>query len=428
MNRAGRLTDRRRLLQAGLFGLLCGGRPAFALPLAAGAPGRESATADVAPDGAVPGINAFSIDLHARLASDAGNLIYSPTGVAIALAMATVGAEGETREQMLGTLHAGPDPERWIDAVGALSRSLDAAAAPDALADLQVANRLWGQRGVRFGEPFLRRLADDFAAPFGEADFRGGPEPSREAINRWVAERTADRILDLLPQGSITPLTRLVLTDAVRFDADWRFPFSAERTRELPFAIDRERKVTVPMMRQKGQFAYAENDLLQAVELPYAGDDFSLVALLPRRAGGLVDVERMLTAERLASWLDGLDERQVDLFLPKFRIESRFDLIPRLEQLGMQRAFSVEAEFGPITTDDRLSITGVLHQAMIEVDERGTEAAAATGVVIGIRSAAPTDSDEATTFRADHPFLILLRHRPSGAILFGGRVSDPSRA
>lgn len=427
MNRARRMTDRRRLLQAGLFGLLCGGRPGFAFPVAESALGRNRERSDVALDAAVAGITAFSTDLHARLASGAGNLIYSPTGIAIALAMATVGAEGETREQMLDVLHAGPDPEGWIDSVGALSRSLDAADDADSLAKLQVANRLWGQHGVRFGQPFLRRLADDFAAPFGEADFREAPEPSREAINRWVAERTADRILDLLPQGSITPLTRLVLTNALRFDADWRFPFSAERTRELPFSIDRERQVSVSMMRQKGEFAYAENDLVQAVELPYVGDDFSLVAILPRRAGGLGDVERMLTAERLDSLLDGLDERKVDLFLPKFRIESRYDLIPTLEQLGMKRPFSVEAEFGPITTDDRLSITGVLHQAMIKVDEQGTEAAAATGVVIGIRSAPPSDSDEATTFRADHPFLILLRHRPSGAILFGGRVSDPSR-
>ena len=238
-----------------------------------------------------------------------------------------------------------------------------------------------------------------------------------------MEDKTAGKIKDLLHDGDLTPLTRLVLTNAIYFKGDWAAKFKAKDTVTAPFYLRSGLSTAARLMHQTGRFAYAAADGVQILELPYAGGEVSMVVLLPD--GGLDEFEAGLSAGRLAGWLGSLEQRQVSVYLPSFKITARYGLKPLLSAMGMPDAFSMAADFSGLNGAKNLYITDVIHQAFVAVDEEGSEAAAATAVVIGLKSMPPS---ERVVFRADRPFVFLLRHKPTGTTLFMGRVANPTEA
>ncbi len=364
--------------------------------------------------------NEFSFDLYAQLRKKPGNLCYSPASISTALAMAQAGAENATLKEMQKVLHASTDENQWFAGTGGLSKILNAQGNGY---QLQMANRLWGLKKYAFRADYLQRLDETFNAPLGHLDFEASPEPSRLAINEWVSNYTQKRIQDLFPQGSIDSDTRLVLVNAIYFKADWLNAFSENATSNQPFALSEQKRVNVPMMFATRDLPYFADSDVQVVSLPYKSDELSMVVVLPKDKFGLEKVEKLLTNRQMDNWISQLATKEVEVFFPKFKMTSEFQLNETLSTMGMPSAFQNVAEFGRMTTEESLKISKVVHKAFVEVDEKGTEAAAATGI-----SMVPTSArfePEKFVFRADHPFLFFIRHRSSGAVLFVGRLTDP---
>ena len=365
-------------------------------------------------------------DLYPRLAKDRTNMAFSPTSLLLALAMTSGGARGETAAQMNAVLHLGDDPDRTRKLLGRAQRRLIATSSETA--QIAIANRLFGEKSYAFVPEFLDWTAAQFAAPLEPVDFQNA-EAARARINAWVGEQTRNRIPEILPQGSVDARTRLVLVNAVWFQGQWAVRFEESQTQPQPFTLANGATVHVPMMARTGQMRYGERDGVQLLELPYAGESLSMIVVLPP-AGEAPDP--WLTAEHLAG-LDDLSLQEVDLRLPRFRIDppepTRLD--KDLAELGMPRAFdSVTAEFEGIaaapSNQGRLCISAVFHRAFVEANEQGTEAAAATAVVMKPRGMpAGTPHLRPVRFHADHPFLFLIRDNRTGLILFVGRVGDP---
>ena len=366
--------------------------------------------------------NAFAWDMFGQLRQEAGNLFFSPYSIHAALAMTSAGARSHTAEEMRDTLRLGGLPNDVHPALGALRSAVEAD--KDAPYELAVANALWGQAGFGFHNAFLDALERHYGAGLKRVDFEADPDGSRERVNAWVAEKTRDRIRDILPRSAVTRDTRLALANAIYFKGDWAEQFDEERTEEAPFHRAPGDEAEAPFMRQRRRFPYAETDSLQALALPYAGDGLEMVVLLPKEKDGLTGVEEALDSEEL----DGLFRRrrsaEVEVWLPRFTMTRQYSLKPTLEALGMRTAFTARADFTGISGDAPLKIDAAVHKAFVEVNEEGTEAAAATAVSIGIVSI--TVPTEPVVFRADRPFLFLVRHVPTGAILFMGRVADPT--
>ena len=376
------------------------------------------------------GGNAFGFDLYARLAEKKGNLFFSPSSIHTALAMTYAGARGDTASQMAGTLHYELEGRRLHPAFSKLIQQLnnprlDREKKP--AYELIVSNALWGQRGYPFRDSFTNLAQASYEAGLEQMDFARQPEPSRVRINDWVAEKTRQKIKDLIPPGCITPLTRLVLTNAIYFKSNWAQKFQKRATRDEAFRLAPGRSVRAPMMRQQKRHRYMESSLLQALELPYRFHDLSMVVLLPRKVAGLAAVEKALGAKALAGWLAQLRPVSVEVTLPKFKYTSQFELAPTLKSMGMADAFSGRADFSGMTTAEKLFISNVIHKAFVAVDEEGTEAAAATAVIMRATGMI-RQPERPKVFKADHPFLFLIRHRASGAILFVGRVADPTKS
>lgn len=376
----------------------------------------------------VEGNSAFAFDLYRSLAGEEGdeNLFYSPYSISLALAMTYAGARGETEQQMSDTLHFALPREDLHAAFNALdqafaSRGEEAEGKGEKGFRLNIANAIWGQKGYEFLEAFLDTLATNYGAGLRVLDFASAPEESRVEINEWVSEKTEGKIENLIPKGAVGPLTRLVLTNAIYFNAAWATPFEEEATKDGPFTLLDGGEVTVPMMRQTESFGYAEGEGYQAVDLPYDGHELSMVILLPE-AGKFEAFEGSLDAERVQTIIEELEQGQVTLTMPKFEFDSGFSLKETLAAMGMPVAFSGEADFSGMTGDGALSIAEVIHKAFVSVDEEGTEAAAATAVVM-VESAMPGQPAEVTI---DRPFIFLIRDIETGAILFVGRVVDPS--
>jgi serpin B len=285
---------------------------------------------------------------------------------------------------------------------------------------LNVANAIWGQESYAFLDSFLDTLAANYGAGLRVLDFARSPEESRVIINDWVSQQTEGRIEDLIPQGTIDPLTRLVLTNAVYFNADWAYPFEERVTRNGPFTLLDGSQVVVPMMRQIESFGYADGEGYQAVELPYDGGEMSMVVILPE-SDRFDEFESTLDGDRVQEIVRDLSYGQVDLTMPTFAFDSRFALSQALAELGMPAAFSRAADFSGMTGTTDLFISDVLHKAFVSVDEQGTEAAAATAEVM-VGSEMPADP---TAVDVDHPFILLIRHVETDALLFVGRVLDP---
>lgn len=371
--------------------------------------------------GIVDANDAFALDLYAKLESESkGNLFFSPYSVSTALAMTYAGAKGKTATEMVSVLHFAMSQEQVSPAFAALATKLHGEVKKDGY-ELQIANRLWGAKGYRFLPAFLKLTRDDFGAELAQLDFAGNPEPARRTINKWVEEKTADKIKDMIAPGSLGPATTLVLTNAIYFKGEWQSKFEVRTTRDAPFLLDSERRTTVPTMRQTAMYGYAENDDMQVLELPYRGQKVSMFVLLPKKTDGLADLEKGLSTNKLKQWVSEVKMRMVDVSLPKFKTTSSFRLDKALAAMGMPLAFSGNADFSGMTGNRELFISAVIHKAFVDVTERGTEAAAATAVMMA-RAARPQKNP---VFRADHPFLFLIRDNRTGTVLFLGRLMNP---
>ena len=370
--------------------------------------------------------SAFALDLYQQLRTRDGNLFYSPHSISVALAMTYAGARGETEEQMAEALHFGLPQDQLHPAFNSLDIELakrgEGAEGKDSEGfRLNVVNAIWGQKDYKFLADFLDVLAENYGSGLRILDFIKAPEESRITINDWVSDQTEGKIEDLIPQGLINELTRLVLTNAIYFNAAWAFPFNEEATSDGTFYLLNGDETVVPMMRQTESLGYAQGDNYQAVELPYDGNELSMVILLPQN-GQFDTFEGSLDLQKLNGILGQLEYRQVGLTMPKFEFESSFALKDTLSEMSMPVAFSPDADFSGMTGNRELSITEVVHKAFVSLDEAGTEAAAATAVIVGL-TAIP---EEPVTINIDRPFIFLIRDIETGAILFVGRVLNPS--
>ena len=373
----------------------------------------------------IDGNSAFAFDLYQRLKEKDGNLFYSPYSISAALAMTYAGARGQTEQEMAEAMHFVLSQEQlhpafnWLDQELA-QRGEGARGKDDKGFRLNVVNAIWGQKDYEFMVDFLDTLAENYGAGLRILDFINDPEESRITINDWVSDQTEDRIKDLIAPGVIDSLTRLVLTNAIYFNAAWADQFSTGQTADGVFHLLDGNTVTVPMMRQTASFGYAEGDNYQVVELPYDGHELSMVIMLPDD-GHLAEFEASLDYQQVRDIIAHLEVPRVDLAMPKFEFESSFSLAEALSTMGMSDAFSSGADFSGMTGNRDLFIGDVVHKAFVSVDEEGTEAAAATAVVMPT-SAPPS---EPVVVTIDRPFIFLIRDIETGAILFVGRVVNP---
>jgi len=371
------------------------------------------------------GNSAFAFELYQALIEEEGNLFYSPHSISLALAMTYAGARNQTAEQMADTLQFMLEQDRlhpafnWLDAELA-SRGEGAAGKDGEGFRLNIVNAIWGQKDYEFLSDFLDVLAENYGAGLRILDFITETEASRLAINQWVSDQTEGRIKDLIPQDAIDALTRLVLTNAIYFNAAWENPFDEDMTADGPFYLLDGGQVSVPMMKQTEVFGYTEGDGYQAVELLYDGCELSMVIFLPE-AGNFEAFEEGLQSQQVCDIISGLQPIGVTLTMPRFEFDSEFSLKDTLAGMGMPIAFSGEADFSGMTGNRELFISDVVHKAFVAVDEAGTEAVAATAVIMP-ESAPPEPTVEVTI---DRPFIFLIRDIDTGAILFVGRVMNP---
>lgn len=364
--------------------------------------------------------NRFALDLYRRVGAGEGNRFLSPTCIAAALGMTSAGAAGTTAQQMAQTLRLDLPPDRVHPAFHAHLLALSPPGGRDDVT-LAIANALWAQKGRTFLPSYTSVVTTHYAAEARVLDFASDPEGSRGTVNRWVEDHTEDRIRDLLPQGSVDALTRLVLTSAIYFKGTWDEEFRPASTRTEPFRLAGGGEAPAQFMTQKEGFGFAGLEGLSLLEMPYEGKRLSMVVILPDEVAGLPALEESLTLEILEGWLAAIRHEEVTVFLPRFRFTAATDLAPVLQALGMTDAFGDRADFSAMDGTRELYLQAAVHKAFVQVDEEGTEAAAATGIAVG----AKMEPGEPIVFRADHPFLFLVRDRESGAILFLGRVAEP---
>lgn len=379
----------------------------------------------------VGGNSAFAYDLYQAWREQEGNLFYSPYSISVALAMTYAGARGETEKQMEETLHFLLSQDALHPALNALDQELARRAAAagseeDEAFRLSVANSIWGQVGYDFLPTFLDLLAENYGAGLRLTDFAKDPDKSRVIINDWISDQTEDRIKDLIPEGGITPLTRLVLANAIYFKATWLHQFDESRTRDWEFNLLNGEQVSVPMMSLSEQpsLLYARGKGYQAVELPYVGNQVAMTIIMPD-AGEFEEFEAGMDAARMEELLAGMDYEDVNLRLPKFSFESSFSMAQTLAAMGMPDAVSIaDADFSGMDGTRNLYIQNVFHKAFVAVDEAGTEAAAATAVVVSLTAVLPSGIE----LMIDHPFIFLIRDTVNGSVLFVGRVLNPVSA
>jgi serpin B len=377
----------------------------------------------------VQGNSEFALDLYARISPGDGNRFVSPFSMSTALAMAYAGAQDETALQIARALHFKLPPSQLHPAFHRLIAELHSRnanqAAPDQPADVQLytANALWAQAGERILPDFQKRIEVNYHGGLYPVDFRHAPDAAARTINAWVEEQTKGKIQDLIKSTHIDPHTVLILTNAIYFKALWASPFSKEKTSPDDFHSSPRDLARVDMMKQSGRFRYFDEGSLQALELPYKGNTLAILILLPRAKDGLGQLESSLTSAKIANWVSKLSSHRVDVSLPRFKLTAEIELKDALSALGMPVAFKPGvADFSGITGTRELAISAVVHKAFVEVDEKGTEAAAATGV--GFARTAVV-AQPPVVFRADHPFFFLIRDTRTGSILFLGRLVRP---
>jgi serpin B len=416
----------------------------FALPMTS-LLGQPTSSDTPASSKATRAINAIGIDLlHATSRSDQ-NALLSPYSIETALAMTYAGADGSTREEMARVLHLNADTTQVAGAFSELQAQLDSLVRDSVRESdrmkqygqtndpmvLDVANRLFGEQHYTFRPEFLDLLKTKFNAPLESVDFRNNSAAATKTINDWVAQKTKDRIQDLVPNGALNRRTGLVLVNALYLKAPWAEAFSERATQPLPFYVRGAEARNVPTMSIQKPFGYTRTNGATVVSVPYKGNQLQMLIILPDETNGLAGVEAGLTAEQLASWA-ALPNQSVKLFLPKFKMQPpTLPLGNALQKLGMKSAFDIppgSANFdrmAPRRPDDYLAISDVFHKTFISVDEKGTEAAAATAVAM-MRSSAMMRPLDPVEVKVDHPFLFAIQHRASGACLFLGHLVDPT--
>jgi serpin B len=399
---------------------------------------KEPDSKPAAPEKVVSGNTEFALDLYRQLTGlpqpkeAAGNLFFSPYSVSTALAMTYAGARGQTEAQMRDTLRFFDPQADFHTDFGRLEQILNKQGQKGDY-QLAVANALWMQKDFSFLKPFLNLAQRQYSARLEIVNFKADPEGVRQTINTWVQERTKDRIKDLIPAGMLDAMSRLVLTNAIYFKGSWARQFDPEQTKEDVFTVSTYTvengrpnadytRVQAPLMTCKNEFPYAENEICQVLELPYRGGDLSMLILLPKEQD-LFALDQALTPENLRTWTEQMPKREVEVYLPRFSMTYECQMSQLLSDMGMPEAFSPLADFSGMTGSRDLYISGVIHKAFVEVNEEGTEAAAATGVAMRAM-AMPFPPP---VFRADRPFVFVIRDNGTGSILFIGRLTDPTQ-
>jgi len=411
------------------------------LVLAAGITSVRAADFDLA----TTATNQLGVDLHRQLATGDGNLCISPYSIQSALAMTFAGADGETRAEMGRVLHFPTDGDAIHASFASLQRSLEEMAkkaatigeqskktgGPSEPITLAIANRLFAQTGYDFRDSFRSLVEQFYGAAFEPLDFRKDAAGAREHINKWVTEQTRDRIRDLIPPKGVNADTGLVLANAIYLKAPWYSQFSGALTKPKPFHVRGGAVVDVSTMSKHSQFGYAKRDGFTAVSIPYTGSELQFLVLLPDEVNGLRGLESKLSADTLAQCAK-LEERDVDLYLPKFKFEPpSIALGENLQRLGMKSAFDQptgSANFDRMALrkpNDYLYLSQVFHKTFISVDEKGTEAAAATAAVMMSATSAMIKKSPPIEVKVDRPFVYTIQHVPTGACLFVGRMTDP---
>jgi len=398
-------------------------RPAIAMAVIAGSLFSGMATA-ADPAWIAQANNAFAIDLYAKLSGTPGNIFFSPSSIETALAMTYAGARGKTASQMSAVLHLQPGDAIHTD-LGDFIRRLngDGPQAQSRGYELSVANALWGQTGAHFLPDFTSLLKTDYGAGMRAVDYKNDAEGARKMINAWAAEKTHDKIQNLIPPGVLNRSTRLTLASAIYFKGTWADPFDKDATQSHPFHLSTSQSLNTPTMQRTGDYGYAETDDCQVLKMDYSGRALSMIVLLPRKVDGLPSIEKKLTSGKLSALADLLIQKKVIVSLPKFKLTQSLELADTLASIGMPDAFNADADFSGMTGAKDFVISNVIHKAYVDVNEQGTEAAAATAVVMVAGMAFQPEAPE--VFRADHPFLFLIRDESSGAILFMGRMAAP---
>ena len=373
----------------------------------------------------VDGNTAFAFDLFQELKNEDGNIFYSPYSISLALAMTYAGARGETATQMADTLHYDLSQDNLHPAFNYLDLELakrgeGAKGKDDEGFRLNIVNAIWGQKDFTFLPEFLNTLAENYGAGLRVLDFVNETEKSRITINDWVSDETEERIKDLIPPGQLDAATRLVLTNAIYFNAAWQYQFEESLTSDSPFHLLNGQDVTVPMMKQTESFGYTAGEGYQAVEQQYDGGELSMVIILPDSVE-YDSFEDRLSAEKANEIINSLHYTQVELAMPKFEFESEFKMRDTLSQMGMPVAFSLGADFSGMTGEKDLYIDQVIHKAFVSVDETGTEAAAATAVDMKLTS----EPAEPVKVTINHPFIFFIRDIETSTILFVGRIMNP---
>ncbi len=367
------------------------------------------------------GNNRFAVSLYSILKQEEGNLFFSPYSISSALAMTYGGARQETAGEMAEALGFTLGPDKTHPGFARLA-SLFNSTEKTGEVQLSIANSLWPQKHYPFLPTYLQLIKEHYGVSITPLDYVQAAEEARGTINTWVEERTQAKIRDLIPAGELTPETTLVLVNAIYFKGNWASQFDPAQTADARFTLPDGSTTQVSMMRQSGRFGYEESEGAQFLELPYAGGELSMLIILPDSPGKLPELENQFTAGKLSELMELPAQGEVDVSLPKFKINwGTFDLKPPLQALGMRKAFQPGADFSGMDGSNNLFIDAVFHKAFIEVNEAGTEAAAATAVskVRGV--------SQRHSFNADHPFLFLIRELTTGSTLFLGRVVDPGK-
>lgn len=368
--------------------------------------------------------NQFAFDLYSKYKDDPeykeSNIFFSPYSISTALAMTYEGAKGQTAEEMQSVFNFPEDSAVRRSAFANIYNEINK---EEQKYRLSTANALWAQENYPFLDEYFNTTEKYYGGKVTNMDFMNAPEPSRLTINKWVEDQTNDKIKDLIPQGQLDPSTKLVLTNAIYFKGDWALKFDKVKTTESDFRVSPSNTVKAQMMSLTGEdakFNYAQADGLQILELPYEGDELSMIVLLPED-DDISSLENELDSEKLDEWKSMLREREINVYMPKFKFETKYFMKKDLSEMGMPTAFTSSADFSGMTGKKDLYIDQVIHQAFVEVDEEGTEAAAATAVVMKEISAAMP-----SVFRADHPFIFIIQQKDTGNILFMGKVTNPA--
>lgn len=372
---------------------------------------------------AVKDNNAFALDLYAHLRTGSGNLFFSPSSISTAFAMAFAGAHGETAAEMSRVLHFTLPPERLHPAMGALLAGMNA---KHPSYELHAADALWAQQDATFLPSYLGLVQSSYGAGLRRVNLKTAPDAVRTAINQWTDQQTNGKIQNLLAPGTVTPATRLILTNAIYFKSAWLEPFRVEATRPGPFHLSPSQSVQAPLMHHSASYRYYDGGSFQMLDMAYKGDELSMIVLLPRTIDGLPALEQSLTAGALSGWMDKLHNAgKVIVTFPRFTMTDQFELSSTLAKMGMRDAFSSAADFSGMDGRRDFAISAAIHKAFIDVNEQGTEAAAATAITM--TATAMRQEPPPIVFTADHPFLFLIRENATGNILFLGRVVDPTK-